>query len=340
LIGNYPTFIWGGGKIVKDGDNIFIATRHDHRGLIVIDVSNASDLKEIGNITTRLDSIDIDLIKDKLIVSSITNGVSLIDITDPTDPMIIETHNTPGGAYSQEIIGAFLYVADSTGKLQIFTTTEIPVAVIDSSPLNGKANEGETISFSGSGTDTDGTIVMYEWKSSRDGELNDSASFTTSLLSPGNHTIMFRVQDDTGAYSDWAMVDLHVNTRPNATILTDGAAGEILEVKEGEELVLRGGGDDPDGSVVAYEWRSSRDGVIGTTSEITVSNLSAGKHQITFRTRDDGGAWSEPVYISVDVEEDSSSYPDRDLMLGAALLVSTVIAVVVGLIFRKRRSGQ
>jgi len=75
-----------------------------------------------------------------------------------------------------------------------------PTAYIDVvSPAN--ASLGEAVSFTGHGVDPDGSIAAYNWRSSLDGDLSTSASFMTSSLSQGTHTIWFKVQDDGG---DWS----------------------------------------------------------------------------------------------------------------------------------------
>ncbi len=75
-----------------------------------------------------------------------------------------------------------------------------PSAIIDSvSPT--EVVVGGRVTFVGHGTDEDGNVVAYGWKSSIDGELSKSASFTTSSLSQGTHTVWFKVQDDKGAWS-------------------------------------------------------------------------------------------------------------------------------------------
>ncbi|MBE0426200.1 MAG: putative Ig domain-containing protein [Nitrospirae bacterium] len=78
-----------------------------------------------------------------------------------------------------------------------------PTATIDLISPN-PALPGETVSFAGSGTDSDGTITGYNWRSSIDGQLSSSASFSTSALSEGNHVIYFKVQDNQGAWSQEA----------------------------------------------------------------------------------------------------------------------------------------
>jgi len=75
-----------------------------------------------------------------------------------------------------------------------------PTAYIDSI-VPGEAAHGEAVTFTGHGTDSDGTVVAYRWTSSSDGEIGTSASFTTSSLSVGSHTISFRAQDNNGAWS-------------------------------------------------------------------------------------------------------------------------------------------
>jgi lysophospholipase L1-like esterase len=75
-----------------------------------------------------------------------------------------------------------------------------PTATIDSI-LPNPALPGETVTLTGSGSDSDGTVTGYNWRSSIDGQLSSAASFSTSSLSGGNHTIYFRVQDDKEAWS-------------------------------------------------------------------------------------------------------------------------------------------
>lgn len=75
-----------------------------------------------------------------------------------------------------------------------------PTATIDSISPN-PATQGQIVSFYGTGTDTDGTVEAYNWRSSLDGQLSAQEDFSTSSLSIGTHTIFFKVQDDDGAWS-------------------------------------------------------------------------------------------------------------------------------------------
>jgi hypothetical protein len=78
---------------------------------------------------------------------------------------------------------------------------QLPIAYIDSvSPTNSTC--GDPVTFTGHGIDPDGTVVAYSWRSSPEGDLSTAPSFTTSTLSPGTHTIWFRVQDNNGTWSN------------------------------------------------------------------------------------------------------------------------------------------
>lgn len=77
---------------------------------------------------------------------------------------------------------------------------ESPLAFINSiSPA--EAAFAETVTFSGYGEDSDGTIVAYRWYSDLDGQLSVKPDFRSEALSEGTHTITFRVQDNNGAWS-------------------------------------------------------------------------------------------------------------------------------------------
>lgn len=88
-----------------------------------------------------------------------------------------------------------------------------PTAYIDSISPN-PADQGQLVQFKGHGSDMDGAIVAYKWRSSIDGILSDTASFDTSTLSPGTHTIYFKVQDNTGTWSAEAKETLIIKEKP------------------------------------------------------------------------------------------------------------------------------
>ncbi|MDD1696273.1 MAG: PKD domain-containing protein [Methanoregula sp.] len=78
---------------------------------------------------------------------------------------------------------------------------------------------GQTVTFTGSGEDLDGSISAYEWSSNLTGVMGTSTSttYSTSSLSAGTHAISLRVKDDDGAWSSPVTRSLTVNTSTSGT---------------------------------------------------------------------------------------------------------------------------
>jgi len=176
-----------------------------------------------------------------------------------------------------------------------------PTAYIDSMSPN-PANQGQIVSFSGHGTNPapGDSITAYNWRSSMDGQLSTSSSFTKSNLSAGTHTIYFKVKDSHGAWSTEATGIVTINSAPIPNQLPTAYIDPITPnpATQGTHTVsFIGRGTDSDGSVIAYNWRSSRDGQLSTSSSFNkpASALSAGTHTIYFKVMDDDGAWSTEV---------------------------------------------
>ena len=81
-----------------------------------------------------------------------------------------------------------------------------------------EAKQGDTISFKGEGHDVDGTVVVYNWKSSIDGTLSNKPEFESKTLSDGIHTISFQVMDNDHARSDEVKSKLVINKLAVATV--------------------------------------------------------------------------------------------------------------------------
>jgi len=97
-----------------------------------------------------------------------------------------------------------------------------PKAIIQSASPS-QIHKGEEVSFKGSGTDADGKVVGYGWRSSIDGNLSSEASFDTSKLSAGNHVIYFKVIDNSGASSDEATTKVVVDATMEKAIIKGAA---------------------------------------------------------------------------------------------------------------------
>jgi parallel beta-helix repeat protein len=171
-----------------------------------------------------------------------------------------------------------------------------PVAHINSINPN-PAKQGDIISFVGHGSD-DGSIVSWEWKSG-ESIIGTSGSFSTSSLSPGNHTIRFRVKDDDGEWSDYVNEILVINPNiiPTAHILKPTKStfdyGELIE--------FQGYGIDPDGDIESYLWKSVPTGIHSENISFNKSDLSVGEYVIYFRVMDDKDEWSPETSINLKI---------------------------------------
>jgi len=89
-------------------------------------------------------------------------------------------------------------------------TNHLPVAHIPT--ISHEVAYGETVQLSGYGTDEDGEVVGYLWRSEMDGDLSRSAAFETNSLPVGEHVLYFAVQDNDGDWSE--EVQQFVSVRP------------------------------------------------------------------------------------------------------------------------------
>ena len=77
-----------------------------------------------------------------------------------------------------------------------------PVAIADDWNSQKKVLPGEVVSFSGTGTDEDGNVVLYEWDFNGDGvyewSSSESGSADFTFTNEGTYTAVLRVTDNDG----------------------------------------------------------------------------------------------------------------------------------------------
>ena len=187
-----------------------------------------------------------------------------------------------------------------------------PVAYIDSVEPSS-ASAGEVFTFEGHGTDSDGFVVGYEWQSSIDGVISTVSSFTTTTLSPGTHTITFRVLDDNQKWSQAVSTSVIANAAiakpvielfsviPDSIIL--GETSTLQWNVSGTETVFidKGIGEMPaNGSIIIYPTASTTftltatntGGSVTATTSISVEQSFAGNPIIEFNAQHlQGNSW-------------------------------------------------
>ena len=140
-------------------------------------------------------------------------------------------------------------------------------------------DEGNTITLSGSGTDSDGSISSYSWTQTSgesvtiNNPTSNSASFDITTTTKVTLAFQLRVTDDDGATGN-DTVNFTINPF-NTVPIAD--AGEDQSVYEGITVTLDAtGSQDNDGSIVSFNWVQ--------TSGVTVNLSDSSDTNPTFTT--------------------------------------------------------
>ncbi len=203
-----------------------------------------------------------------------------------------------GGSFSTAAltVGAHVITASVTdsngasGSAAITLTINAAPTVTITAPVDGSVyNDGASVSFAGSGSDSeDGDLTAsLAWASDIDGAIGTGGSFSTSALTVGVHVITASLTDSAGAPGS-ASITVNVNGLPTASI-TAPADGSVFAL--GANVTFTGTASDPeDGSLTAaLSWTSSLDGAIGTGGSFSTTGLSSGVHLITASVTDSNG---------------------------------------------------
>ena len=130
---------------------------------------------------------------------------------------------TGSGSSSVSISPDGLHIAFGFDDGIYYFKNHIPIATINN-VSSGVVVYGDTITFNGSATDSDGSISIYEWTSSIDGIISNESSFSLSNLSVGTHLIKFRAQDNHTFWSEFDTYQIIVtpNSSPTITLVSPG----------------------------------------------------------------------------------------------------------------------
>lgn len=167
---------------------------------------------------------------------------------------------------------------------------------------------GITITFSGSGSDNDGYITGYNWRSSINNQLSTKNTFSTSSLSAGSHIIYFKVKDNEGDWSsektETLIINYYENQEPVAHI--DSIAPNPAT---SEQMVIFIGHGIDDGEIIEYKWISSLDGVINNDKSFSSNDLSKGVHTINFQVKDNDNRWSNQDTETIIISDSAYNFP-------------------------------
>ena len=163
-----------------------------------------------------------------------------------------------------------------------------------------------TIVLNGSGQDSDGSIVSYEWREGNS-VLSTSATFSYTPTTVGTHTLTLTVTDDDGATASDSVVITVVEPANQAPVAN---AGTDKSVTVNNTIVLNGSGQDSDGSIVSYEWREGNS-VLSTNATFSYTPTTVGTHILTLTVTDDDGATASDSVV-IHVLEDKTIHITKD----------------------------
>jgi PKD repeat protein len=230
---------------------------------------------------------------------------------------------------------ATLYVWSSTGEsasasITITVENNPPVAIADVVPSNGEIPLDVT--FYGSGSDPDGSIVLYEWDFEGDGDYEWSSittgNITHTYTTTGTYQAVFRVTDDNGltdtATATTTVVRAGPPGSPTATASANTTSGNApLTVN------FNGTATDPNDDVVLYEWDFDNDGTYDWSSATSGSTShtynTAGTHVASFRVKDSTGLTgidqlliTVNIQTSLSIQRDTVGFPSGTGMTASA----------------------
>jgi len=178
--------------------------------------------------------------------------------------------------------------------------TNQPVAEIVSISPN-IALDTETIHFQGAGTDEDGSITTYAWRSNIYGEFYNGSSeeFSYSDLPLGVHNIFLKVQDNYGIWSESVEDSITIHERPVATIVSISPNPALNT----DTISFNGEGTD-DGTIERYVWRMNETELYnGSGTDFSDSSFISGSYSIFLKVQDNYGVWSEDVNTTLIINE-------------------------------------
>jgi hypothetical protein len=188
-----------------------------------------------------------------------------------------------------------------------------PTCSIDSPAGDITINEGDSINYAGTATDSDGTIASYSWTfeggSPASSSVEDPGSVSYSTA--GNYTTTFTATDNEGASCATASVNVTVNVvgGNNAPVAND----DSYTIEQDTTLTVnapgvRGNDNDPDGDAITSVQDSSPGNGSATLNadgsfSYTPNAGFFGTDSFTYHAVDSNGANSNTATVTIDVTQ-------------------------------------
>ena len=174
----------------------------------------------------------------------------------------------------------------------------------------------ETVKFTSTSGDLDGTVASQEWDTDNDGNFDDGTANTATrkFTESGAFTVRLRVTDDTGAVSTGAQTVV-VGNRPPVVSFGYSPVQPIA----GQPVTFYSTSTDPDTPITSYAWDLDGDGRFGDGAGTTATGTyPAGSHTVGLMVTDSEGASPSPRRRSPSPLPAAPSTPAPAAQAGAA----------------------
>lgn len=222
-------------------------------------------------------------------------GDGIFDTNDPGARNYTRTF-TVKGTYNAvlEVMNDKNQIATKT--VPIVVTGSPPLATASINPSNGAIPL--LVNFTGAGTDSDGTIVKFEWDFDGNGTFDFTSTTTGNTTftynTAGTYNAVFRVTDNDGLTATARVTTTAVRVGPaGSPTATISAPASPLTVTAPNTVSFNGTGSDTGGTITKYEWDFDGNGVYDYSSATTAATSfkyeSPGVYTAALRVTDNSG---------------------------------------------------
>lgn len=224
-------------------------------------------------------------------------------VVSPTQLQTGVNNLTTAGTYDFE-----LRVTDNAGGIDRDTVrvTVNPAIPTNQPPVANAGNDQvitlpvNSVTVTGSGTDSDGTIAGYQWTKLAGGPTNynivspTQAQTVINALEQGTYQFELRVTDNLGAI-DRDTVVITVNAPGNIPPVANAGPDQTITLPT-NSVTVTGSGTDSDGTIASYQWTKLAGGptnyniVSPTQAQTVINTLEQGTYQFELRVTDNLGA--------------------------------------------------
>jgi hypothetical protein len=237
----------------------------------------------------------------------------------------------------------------ATAAVAITTRGFRPAAIVDGvSPSPARA--GDAVTLRGHGTAVEGArIAKHSWNSSIDGHLGDIADLVVTRLSEGSHTLIYKVQDDRGLWSEPATAELDVLPEEGRWTISYLSPDEGADVRH-VTFTVAGVASYSVGPVEYVEarvdnepWQRAR-GTETWTIDVDASALDDGYHTLRARAHSEGSD-SPVAYLNITVDLQAKppsqlgavlAWVEGHWLATVVVVVATVTLVALAAVARRR----